>query len=346
MPLNPCWPSIGIDPNPCLLRWWNQPTEDHVFGNLGGMASVEQQRSSRWLQHFSTWNCPQRCILLLIISNLSWVIPTVVTPTVKLVQSLQVSEFPATFRRFSRPSFLPQTPPAPFLKGYQSSTCVHSHRSPTSKVPVEVPLDSLAHNQQDPRNDPKHRADPTAFQIFQISFVKTYANLTFERKTLQEILIIEMLARLRHLRKWNGTWLHGNIESSTSTTDPLTGDPNSTAFIGHGVVGVVGGTDGRLRRYIELRHHKFTSITSEVESLNQWMVRFSPVFLETPLPNKKVIVESPKDYPNYPSGDKNWFLKPQTQDGFKKKDLQKWHNIRLPKIQIESILEIASRQGL
>ena len=159
VPFNPCGPSIGIDPNPCLLRWWNQSTEDHVFGNLGGMASVEQQRSSRWLQHFSTWNCPQRFILLLIISNLSWVVPTVVTPTVKLVQSLQVSEFPATFRRFSRPSFLPQTPPAPFLKGYQSSTCVHSHRFPTSKVPVEVPLDSLAHNQQDPRNDPKHSAD-------------------------------------------------------------------------------------------------------------------------------------------------------------------------------------------
>lgn len=39
---NPCWRSIGIDPNPCLLRWWNQSTEDHVFGNLGGMASVEQ----------------------------------------------------------------------------------------------------------------------------------------------------------------------------------------------------------------------------------------------------------------------------------------------------------------
>lgn len=103
---------------------------------------------------------------------------------------------------------------------------------------------------------------PTASQIFQISCVKTYANLTFERKTLQEILIIEMLARLRHLRKWNCTRLHGNIESSTSTTDPLTGDPNSTAFIGHGVVGVVGGTDRRLRRYIELRHHKFTSIAS------------------------------------------------------------------------------------
>jgi len=76
------------------------------------------------------------------------------------------------------------------------------------------------------------------------------------------------------------------------------------------------------------------------------MVRFSPVFLETPLPNKKVLVESPKRLSKLPFRDKNWFLKRQTQDGFKKKDLQKWHNIRLPEIQIESILETASRQGL
>lgn len=90
-----------------------------------------RQRSSRWLLHFSTWNCPQWCILLLIISNLSWVIPTVVTPTVKLVQSLQVSEFPATFRLFSQPSFLPANPTGTF----------------SERIPIKHlrPLSSLSH---------------------------------------------------------------------------------------------------------------------------------------------------------------------------------------------------------